>query len=120
MDNKNYLFIITNISENADKAALPLVLANVALSEDKDTLIWLTLDGVRLAKKGAVNDILPESFSPVKELLDAFIENGGHIGVCPPCAKTHDLTDDNILEHAEWMGGAALLNETQNRHTLTF
>lgn len=120
MKNNNYLFIMTNVSDNADKAALPLVLANAALADDKDALLWLTLDGVQLAKQGAANDVLPASFAPVKELLDVFIENGGRIGVCPPCAKTHDVTDDNKIEHAEWMGGVALLNETQHRQTFTF
>jgi len=101
-------------------SALPLVLANAALSSDKDALIWLTLDGVNLAKKGRADEVVPESFSPVKELLDTFIENGGRIGICPPCAATHDLTDENKMEHAEWMGGVALLDETQRRQTFTF
>ena len=120
MSENNYLFILTNISENADKAALPLVLANAALSADKDALIWLTLEGVKLAKTGAADEVQPESFAPVKELLDLFVENGGRIGVCPPCAATHNVTDDNKLEHAEWMGGVALLEETQRRQTFTF
>lgn len=120
MENNNYLFIMTNVSQNADKAALPLVLANAALAEDKDALLWLTLDGVRLAKQGAADEVVPSSFAPVKELLDTFIENGGRIGVCPPCAKTHNVTDDNKLQQAEWMGGVALLHETQQRQTFTF
>lgn len=120
MNENNYLFILTNISDDADKAALPLVLANAALSADKDALIWLTLDGVALARDGAAEEVQPESFAPVKELLDIFIENGGRIGVCPPCAKTHNVTDNNKLEHAEWMGGVALLKETQRRQTFTF
>ena len=120
MSNENYLFILTNVSENADKAALPLVLANAALSSDKDALIWLTLDGVNLAKNGKADEVHPESFAPVKELLDAFIENGGRIGVCPPCAATHDLTEDNKIASAEWMGGVALLEETKKRQTFTF
>lgn len=120
MKDNNYLFILTNVSENADKAALPLVLANAALSADNDALIWLTLDGVNLAKNGTADEVQPESFAPVKELLDAFIENGGRIGVCPPCAATHKLTDENKLEHAEWMGGVALLEETRKRQTFTF
>jgi len=95
-------------------------LANAALSSDKDALIWLTLDGVNLAKKGRADEVVPESFAPVKELLDTFIENGGRIGICPPCAATHDLTDENKMEHAEWMGGVALLDETQRRQTFTF
>jgi predicted peroxiredoxin len=120
MSEKNYLFILTSISENSDKAALPLVLANAALNSDKDALIWLTLEGVTLARKGAADEVQPESFAPVKELLGTFIENGGRIGVCPPCAVTHNVTEDNMLAHAEWMGGVALLEETQKRQTFTF
>ena len=40
----------------------------------------------------------------MRELLDGFIEHSGCVGVCPPCAKVYEVTDDNIIENAEWMG----------------
>ena len=70
----------------------PLVLPNNALAADGDVLGWASLEGVKLAKQGAATGLIPKSFPPVAELLKTFSENGGRIGVCPPCAKTHGVT----------------------------
>jgi len=48
----------------------------------------------------------------VNELLEIYIENRGRIGVCPPCAKTHGVTENNIIGSAELMGAIALLDKT--------
>ena len=119
--NDNYLFTVTSFTnEDADRVATPLVLANSALANGKDVLIWLTMEGVKLAKKGSAETLTPISFSPVSELLDTYIENGGRIGICPPCAKTHGLSDENIIDNAELMGAVAMLDETSGRQTFSF
>jgi len=117
----NYLFTLTAFTEDdADRVATPLVLANSALANGKDVLLWLTMEGVELAKKGAAKTLTPKSFAPVSELLNAYIENGGRIGICPPCAKTHGLSDENIIDNAELMGAVAMLDETSGRQTFSF
>ena len=79
----------------------------------------LTL-GVNLAKSGAVDTIIPKGFPPVKELLEAYIEGGGRIGVCPPCGKVHCVTSDIMIDHAEWMGAAAMVGVAKGRTTFSF
>ena len=117
----NYLFTVTTFTnEDPDRVATPLVLANSALANGKDVLIWLTMEGVELAKRGAAETLTPVSFAPVNELLDTYIENGGRIGICPPCAKTHGLSDDNKIDSAELMGAVAMLDETSGRQTFSF
>ena len=119
--NDNYLFTVTTFTnQDADRVATPLVLANSALANGKDVLIWLTMEGVELAKKGAAKTLTPKSFAPVSELLDTYIENGGRIGICPPCAQTHGLSDENKIDRAELMGAVAMLNETSGRQTFSF
>ena len=119
--NDNYLFTVTTFTnEDADRVATPLVLANSALANGKDVLIWLTMEGVELAKKGAAKTLTPKSFAPVSELLDTYIENGGRIGICPLCAQTHGLSDENKIDRAELMGAVAMLDETSGRQTFSF
>ena len=115
-----YLFTVTHFDGDADRVATPLVLANNALVAGGDVLLWLTVDGANLGKNGAAEGIIPKSFPPVAQLLDSFIENGGRIGVCPPCGKTHGVTDDNMVANAEWMGAAALIAAAQDRHVFSF
>ena len=119
--NDNYLFTVTTFNnKDADRVATPLVLANSALVNGKDVLIWLTMEGVELAKKGAAKTLTSKSFAPVSELLDTYIENGGRIGICPPCAQTHGLSDENKIDRAELMGAVAMLDETSGRQTFSF
>lgn len=115
-----YLFTLTAFGEDSDRIATPLVLANSALASGSDVLLWLTMEGVALAKDGSANSLTAKSFAPVKDLLDSFVESGGRIGICPPCGKTHGLTDENKMENSEWMGAVAMLSESANRQTFSF
>jgi predicted peroxiredoxin len=117
---ENYLFTLTAFDQEGDRVATPLVLANSALANGKDVLLWLTMEGVELAKRGAAKTVNTHSFAPVSELLEIYIENGGRIGVCPPCAKTHGVTDDNIIESVELVGAVAMLSETTGRQPFSF
>lgn len=115
-----YLFTITHHGGDADRVATPLVLANNALAAGGDVLLWLTVEGANLGKQGGAEGLIPKSFPPVSELLNTFIANGGRIGVCPPCGKTHGVTDDNMVANAEWMGAQALLAAAQERQAFSF
>lgn len=115
-----YLFTVTHFDSDPDRVATPLVLANNALAGGGDVLLWLSVEGANLGKRGAADGLVPRSFPPVAELLKAFAENGGKIGVCPPCGKTHGVTDENMLRNAEWMGAAAVLGAAQDRQTFSF
>jgi len=115
-----YLFTVTTYDSDPDRVATPFVLANSALAAGGDVLVWLTVDGANLARKGAADALRPKSFPPVAELLKAFTANGGRIGVCPPCGKTHGVTDENMVANGEWMGAAAVLGAAQERQAFSF
>ena len=115
-----YLFTVTTFDADPDRVATPLVLANSALAGGADVLLWLSLEGVNLGRTGAADRLVPRSFPPVADLLSTFLEGGGRIGVCPPCAKTHGVTDENRVPESEWMGAAAVLAAGQGRQAFSF
>jgi len=119
-NNNRYLFVITGFNAEPDRTAGPLVLANNALAVGGDVLVWLTHEAVNLAIRDKAKDVKPASFPTLGSLLETFSESGGRIGVCPPCGKTHGVTEDNMLPNAGWMGGAAVIGEMQGRQTLSF
>jgi predicted peroxiredoxin len=118
--NKPYLFTVTHFDDDPDRVATPLVLANNALAMGASVTLWLSVEGARLGVKGAADGLVPKSFPPLAELLATYIENGGRIGICPPCGKTHGVTDENMVDRGEWMGAAAMLDAARTCQTFSF
>jgi predicted peroxiredoxin len=101
---------ITESKSNGDKATVGFVVANAALGSEKDTLVFLSADGVWAAVTGEVDTIDEGApFAPLKDLVGKFVDNGGRILVCSPCMKKRGITEDRLLSGASPAGGAALV-----------
>lgn len=95
--------------DNTDKATVAFVIANAAVASEKETLIFLSIEGVRLSQKGFADTIREEGFAPLKELMDNFVKAGGKIWVCSPCFKKRKLDENNLVAGATIVGGAKLV-----------
>jgi len=100
---------ITHAKDDADKATVGFVVANAAVASGQETVIFLSTEGVYLAKKGYVEDIHESGFAPLQELLNNFREAGGTVWVCSPCFKKRGLTEDDLISGATIVGGAKLV-----------
>ena len=100
---------LTHATDNTDKATVGFVLANAALGSGKETMVFLSIEGVRLAQKGFADGIHEEGFAPLRELMDNFAKGGGTIYVCSPCFKKRKLDDKNLIGGASIVGGAKLV-----------
>jgi predicted peroxiredoxin len=100
---------ITHAKDNTDKATVGFVVANAAVGSGKETLVFLSVEAVRLAQKGFANDIHEEGFAPLRELMDNFAKAGGTIYVCSPCFKKRKLDENNLIAGASIVGGAKLV-----------
>ena len=40
-------------------------------------MVFLSVEGVRLAQRGYADDIREEGFTPLRELMDGFVKAGG-------------------------------------------
>jgi predicted peroxiredoxin len=87
---------LTVAKDNPDKATVALVIANAAAS-DKDTVVFLSTDGVRLAVKGYADDIAEEGFAPLKDLMANFAAVGGKTYVCSSCFKRRKLDETALV-----------------------
>lgn len=100
---------LTCAKDNTDKATVAFVVANAAAASDKETVVFLSTEGVRLAQKGYANDIHEQGFAPLKELMENFAKAGGQIYVCSPCFKRRALDENNLVSGAVIVGGAKLV-----------
>lgn len=100
---------LTCAKDNSDKATVAFVVANAAAASEKETLIFLSTEGVRLAAPGYADSIHEEGFAPLKELMTNFVSAGGKIYVCSPCFKKRGLDDTKLVPGATIVGGAKLV-----------
>ncbi len=100
---------LTCSSDNRDKATVAFVIANAAIASDQETMVFLSVEGVRLGELGHADDIHEEGYAPLKELMGNFTAAGGKIFVCSPCFKRRGLNEGNLVPGATIVGGAKLV-----------
>jgi predicted peroxiredoxin len=100
---------LTCAKDNPDRATVAFVVANAAVASDQETVVFLSVEGVRLAVRGYADDIAEEGFAPLKDLMANFAAAGGKIFVCSPCFKKRKLDDTALVAGAAVVGGAKLV-----------
>jgi predicted peroxiredoxin len=105
---------LTHAKDNTDKATVAFVLASAALGAGQEAMVFLSVEGVRLAQRGYADDIREEGFTPLRELMDNFAKGGGTIYVCSPCFKKRKLDENGLVAGATIVGGAKLVEFLSN------
>lgn len=100
---------LTCSRDNTDKATVAFVIANAAVASDKETLVFLSVEGVRLSQQGAADGIHEEGFAPLAQLIESFVKAGGKIWACSPCFKKRQLDEKKLLAGVTIVGGAKLV-----------
>ncbi len=100
---------LSQSKNDADKATVGFVIANAAVGCDKETMVFLSTEGVRLAERGYADDIHEPGFAPLKELIANYLEAGGKVYVCSPCFKKRGLEEANLVPGMTIVGGAKLI-----------
>jgi len=100
---------LTFAKNDTDKATVAFVIANAAAASEKETMVFLSTEGVRLATPGYADDIHEEGFAPLRELMANFAKAGGKIFVCSPCFKRRKLDETKLVAGATIVGGAKLV-----------
>jgi len=100
---------LTQAIDNPDKATVAFLIANAAVASGKETMVFLSTEGVRLSQQGYADEIREEGFPPLKELMDSFAKAGGKIFVCSPCFNKRKLNTNLLVPGSVMVGGASLI-----------
>ena len=111
---KPLIFYCSNGQEDPERAILPFIAGNVAVTADQEAIMFLTIEGVRLATKGYAECVNKEGFTPLKEIMNSFVSNGGKIWACGACAKPRGISDDDMIEGAKIVTAANLVEQIVN------
>ena len=91
----------THGAEDAERATLAFIVRNVAATADQEAVVFLTVEGVRIATKGYAGGIHKEGFQPLDDVLKSFVANGGQVWACAACTKPRGITDADLIEGAK-------------------
>ena len=100
---------LTHAKDDPDKATVAFVVANAAVASDKDAVVFLSTEGVRLAIRSYADIIHEDGFAPLTELMTNFVKAGGKIYVCSPCFQRRKLDESQLIPGAAIVGGAKLV-----------
>lgn len=87
---------MTHGHDNPHRVLMPLQMAAM-MATDKDVLIYMDIDAVKLLTKDA-EDVEYAHFTPLKESLDNLLEMGVTIFACPGCMKAHEIEEADLME----------------------
>jgi len=90
----------THGKEDVERAMLPFILGNVSATADQETVILLTVEGVRLATCGYADDMHKEGFPALADVIRQFLANGGQLWACGACAKPRGITESDLIPAA--------------------
>jgi len=111
----------THGKEDVERATLAIVVANAALTSGQEAVLLLTLEGVWVATRGYAAGLQAEGFSPLADVLDTFIKNGGEVWVCGACIKPRNIAAEQLVDGAKVVGAAAAVEALVNgAQTLSF
>ncbi|HVN30870.1 MAG TPA: DsrE family protein [Thermoanaerobaculaceae bacterium] len=106
---KRFCVNLTCAKNDPDKATVAFAMANVAAAADNETMVFLSVEAVRLSQKGYADDIREAAFPPLTELMIKFATAGGRILVCDHCFAKRKLDANNLVKGATIAGGSELV-----------
>ena len=106
---KSLVINLTRSTDDVDRSSVAMVVAGASVASDQETTVFLSSEGVALAKKGIAEDMHEDGFAPMSELVSKYVAAGGSFLVCSPCAKKRGIGEDDLIDGATIVGGATLV-----------
>lgn len=95
------VFHLSKFTNDIHAAFMAIKLAGLTVKKGADVVLFVDLDGVRIADKRQPQDMRwGQNPNGIDTYYKEFVENGGKVIVCPHCAKAAGLTESDLREGA--------------------
>ena len=94
--------------EDAERVLVAFLVATGATAQDKDVVMFLTKEAVRLALPGYADAVEVAGAPPVSKLFAQLADGGGELYVCPICFNARGLDEDGLVGNAKLAGATPL------------
>lgn len=114
---RKLIFMCTHGKEDAERATLPFVAANVAATAGQEAIVVCTIEAVWLGTKHGPDGVEAKGLPVLKTLLADFLAHGGKVWLCGACTKPRGITDEQLGQGATIVGAAKVVEEIVNGAT---
>jgi uncharacterized protein len=108
------IFNCTYGKEDAERATLPFVAANIAATAGQDSVVLCTIEAVWLGTDGGTDGIAADGLPVLVGLYREFVANGGHVWLCGACTKPRGIGEERLANGATIVGAARVVEEIVN------
>jgi predicted peroxiredoxin len=91
---------LSHFGDNLHAAVMALKISRAVLKHKVPVVLFLDLEGVRLADRRQPQELRWGSGEPISTYFNAFLKDGGKIMVCPHCASAAGLDAASLRENA--------------------
>ena len=122
MTEQKKLVIVNSRGFDDERSSVAWSIANTAVASNMDVTMFLVAAGVDWVRMGAADVAQLNPLDPtMSDMIGNFLENGGRIIVCPPCAKMRGYTEESLIDGATLAGAPVMLEEVNaGAATLSF
>lgn len=107
METKKGLVVVITQGMDNERSSVAWSIANGGINSGLDVSIFLTSSGVDWVRKGGAERARPNPEDPtIKEMIQKVLDNGCAIGVCPPCAKVRNYSEEDLMDEIQIVGSA--------------
>lgn len=106
--------LATGIEENAERAMLAFFVAESALAQGREVLMFLSLEAVRIGIPDEIKGVIPcEGCPALDKLYNGVARAGIEIYACPVCLNAREIDREGLLPEVkpagtekmmEWIG----------------
>ena len=99
------LVVLVSRGLDDERATVAWTIANAGIASGQEVTVFLVSAGADLVRKGAADMVRMNPLDPsMKELIQSFMDNGGTVWVCPPCAALRGYEEDDFIEGVKITG----------------
>lgn len=117
---KKVMLVVTHSTDDLERSNGAMALALSLLCEGVDLALFFVFQGALMAKNGVAESIHGQNFAPVKDLWPEILEAKIPMYLCGACAKTYNITEQNLVPGVKIVLLPSLAAEMMERETLTF
>jgi len=100
--------------EDAERASLPFVAANVAAAAGQKAVVVCTIEAVWLGTPGGTDGVQAPGLPALGDLYEQLVDAGGEVWLCSACTKPRGIDESKCSRGASIVGAAVIVEEIVN------